>query len=272
MAFIQTSAARELSRAIATALLFACSPAMAGDLVLYWGAESGVLPTERCWDHVNPQFAPPIALERGAVVLGETTNSGNCYFEHYYPPISFADGAAIQASVKVDTSTWYAANPYKRAGFSIGMSDSAGKWARLMIASDRLLLHTADQNWSDLTYLVNTTDAFHTYRVEYTATTATVYMDGVAVLTDTLGSGTAANRALVGDLTGLAYSKTRTQYVQVEGVPVCSVADIDCSGVVNASDLAILIGAWGTSLCEADLNGDGNVNGLDLAILLGMWG
>jgi hypothetical protein len=255
------------------AALTLASLASAGDLVISWSGESGALPTDRCWDHVNPRNAPPLALVDGAVVLGQTTNSGNCYLTRTFPPISFDDGAAIEASIKVDNSTWYAVSPFKRAGFSIGITDGIGRWARLMIANDRLLLHTADQNWSDLTYLVNTTDAFHTYRIEYVGSTATVFMDGVQVLTDSVGTGAATkNLAYVGDLTGLALSKTRTAYVQVEGVPVCSVADIDCSGAVDGVDLGILIGAWGTSLCEADLNEDGSVNGLDLGLLLGLWG
>jgi hypothetical protein len=53
---------------------------------------------------------------------------------------------------------------------------------------------------------------------------------------------------------------------------VCS-ADLDASGVVDAADLAILLGAWGTSAgSSGDLDGDGAVAGADLAILLGAWG
>lgn len=51
----------------------------------------------------------------------------------------------------------------------------------------------------------------------------------------------------------------------------CAPADLDCSGTVNAADLAILLGEWGTA-GGADLNGDGTVEAQDLAILLGAWG
>ncbi|MFO0826667.1 MAG: hypothetical protein U0572_00835 [Phycisphaerales bacterium] len=51
--------------------------------------------------------------------------------------------------------------------------------------------------------------------------------------------------------------------------PPC-VADLNGDGVVNAQDLGILLGAWGTN--GADLNGDGIVNAQDLGILLGAWG
>lgn len=57
-------------------------------------------------------------------------------------------------------------------------------------------------------------------------------------------------------------------------VPDCGsgsiVGDLNGDGVVDGTDLAILLGAWGTS-GPGDLNGDGVVDGADLAILLGAW-
>ncbi len=54
---------------------------------------------------------------------------------------------------------------------------------------------------------------------------------------------------------------------------LCAAAspDLTGDGDVNASDLAILLGAWGPSLV-ADFNGDSDVNAIDLAVLLGAWG
>ncbi len=54
-------------------------------------------------------------------------------------------------------------------------------------------------------------------------------------------------------------------------------ADLNCDGVVNAFDLATLLGSWGPcppapNACAADLNGDGVVNAFDLALLFGSWG
>ncbi len=51
----------------------------------------------------------------------------------------------------------------------------------------------------------------------------------------------------------------------------CVAADLNCDGVVNAADLAALLGGWGGD-GPADLNGDGSVGAPDLAILLGSWG
>jgi len=52
--------------------------------------------------------------------------------------------------------------------------------------------------------------------------------------------------------------------------------DLNGDGVVNVSDLLILLGNWGecpgTAECVGDLNDDGVVNVSDLLILLGAWG
>jgi hypothetical protein len=56
-------------------------------------------------------------------------------------------------------------------------------------------------------------------------------------------------------------------------IEIVPAADLDGDGMVNGSDLAGLLGFWGTcKACPADLDGDGVVGGSDLAILLGTWG
>jgi hypothetical protein len=46
-------------------------------------------------------------------------------------------------------------------------------------------------------------------------------------------------------------------------------ADLNGDGSVNATDLAILLGGWGTA--DGDVNGDGTTDASDLAELLGAW-
>ncbi len=48
--------------------------------------------------------------------------------------------------------------------------------------------------------------------------------------------------------------------------------DIDGDAEVGASDLALLLGAWGTDDSAADLDASGQVDAGDLALLLGAWG
>jgi len=56
----------------------------------------------------------------------------------------------------------------------------------------------------------------------------------------------------------------------------CIPADLNCDGVVNVSDLLIMLGDWGActepDACPADLNDDGVVNVSDLLVLLANWG
>jgi Metallo-peptidase family M12 len=47
--------------------------------------------------------------------------------------------------------------------------------------------------------------------------------------------------------------------------------DLDRDGVIGPIDIAILLGAWGSTGGVADLDGDGSVGAPDLAILLGAW-
>ena len=50
-------------------------------------------------------------------------------------------------------------------------------------------------------------------------------------------------------------------------------ADVNCrDNAVNAADLGILIGSWGTSDTQCDINGDGTVSAADLGLLIGAWG
>ena len=60
--------------------------------------------------------------------------------------------------------------------------------------------------------------------------------------------------------------------VELPPKPSCP-ADINGDGQVGGSDLAQLLGAWGScGSCPMDLDGDDIVAGPDLAILLGGWG
>ncbi len=57
-----------------------------------------------------------------------------------------------------------------------------------------------------------------------------------------------------------------------QGLCEGDMAPLGGDGVVDGTDLGILLGAWGSSLAGADLNHDGVVDGSDLGILLGTWG
>ncbi|MDZ4829056.1 MAG: hypothetical protein SGJ09_02515 [Phycisphaerae bacterium] len=58
--------------------------------------------------------------------------------------------------------------------------------------------------------------------------------------------------------------------VTLNPIPPAEPADLNGDGHVDAADLAILLGAWG-SRGPSDLDGDGTVNAADLGVLLGAW-
>lgn len=65
--------------------------------------------------------------------------------------------------------------------------------------------------------------------------------------------------------------------IEIEDVePPCAPADLNCDGVVDVSDLLMLLGNWGncprSGDCVGDINGDGIVDVSDLLLLLGSWG
>ena len=51
-------------------------------------------------------------------------------------------------------------------------------------------------------------------------------------------------------------------------------ADFNADGMINASDLALLLGNWGAcdGCCPTDLNQNATTDAADLALLLGSWG
>jgi hypothetical protein len=73
-------------------------------------------------------------------------------------------------------------------------------------------------------------------------------------------------------LPGAPLSKTYAAVL----TPSAPSGDLDCDGVVDAADLATLLGMWGPCQanlgCNADFTLDGVVDASDLAVLLGRWG
>lgn len=60
----------------------------------------------------------------------------------------------------------------------------------------------------------------------------------------------------------------------VEPPSECELADVNADGLVDGTDLSLVLGFWGQNCdgCAADVNGDGLVDGADLSNVLGFWG
>lgn len=264
---------RIISNVAVPAFALLSTIAVAGETARYDASLGGVPHDSPCWEYATTASIPAPLNNGQAVVLGQTTNNGTSRWTQDLIPFSFNDGASIAASVQVANSSYYAVSPYRRSGYYIGLVDRLGRHAMIGISSDRILLSTGDANWSDQTYLFNSTGAFNTYKLVFAGNVATAYINGVPVLSDTVGTGSSAvSSARFGDMSILANSLTQTAWVVVEGIPDCAAGDLDCSGTVDGADLGVLLSAWGSDACAADLNHDGTVNGGDLGILLSNWG
>ena len=52
--------------------------------------------------------------------------------------------------------------------------------------------------------------------------------------------------------------------------PSCP-ADLDSDGLVNSTDLTILLGAWAAGTAAGDIDRDDDIDSADLTLLLGAW-
>jgi hypothetical protein len=103
----------------------------------------------------------------------------------------------------------------------------------------------------------------------YLVRTADVDNDGdddvVALVTAAPPPLTAAES---GPLVGFASTE---MLANSPGEETC-LGDFDEDGLVGGSDLAQLLGAWGSDAPEFELSGDTLIDGADLSLLLGAWG
>ncbi|MDZ4829397.1 MAG: spondin domain-containing protein [Phycisphaerae bacterium] len=80
------------------------------------------------------------------------------------------------------------------------------------------------------------------------------------------GATTAVGYTFASQLT----ARTDVYRITLSLTPACD-ADLDSNGEVGATDLGVLLGAWGGT-GAGDLDGDGSVGASDLGVLLGAWG
>lgn len=132
----------------------------------------------------------------------------------------------------------------------------------------RVLRNTLDPPGGSFGWVVETDDELGG-QAPYLVRTADVDNDGdddVVVLVATAPSPLTAAES--GRLVGYASTE---MLANSPGEETC-LGDFDEDGLVGGSDLAQLLGAWGTDDPAIELSGDTLIDGADLALLLGAWG
>ncbi|MFO0782268.1 MAG: LamG-like jellyroll fold domain-containing protein [Phycisphaerales bacterium] len=224
---------------------------------------------------------------------------GNAY-------ISYADDAAwtlgsgsFTVATWVNLDTVQAGSPYAAPNTFVGCDQGPGnipKWVFFMDQSGTLYFHI---NGPGVIFLPSpgtastTTGTWHHYAVVRQGSTFTFYGDGInlgSVSNNTVIPDPAA-QLTIGQVENLGWLDGRVDDVQLysralsaaeisylvahpgQTAPAACPADIDHDGLVDGTDLGLLLGAWGVcGTCDADLNTDGQVDGTDLGLLLGAWG
>ena len=80
---------------------------------------------------------------------------------------------------------------------------------------------------------------------------------------------------VIGQINGGPYDDLGGNQISDDENCGCIVGDIDCNFIIDGSDLAVILGNWGSctaGTCIADLDHNGIVNGADLSLILGTWG
>jgi hypothetical protein len=233
------------------------------DLVTY-GLDGTVHPAKAGWSYLlvgnGVPFEQAFTLEKGSVRqntlgIGYSGQGSNAA----YLPISVPQPSSwiLRARVKVLASEqWsfpfgsYVA--FGNTGFGLmarSISPLAGSWTTLPFDGTQ----------------------WHDFRVETTACGRwTLFVDDEP-FSSGLGAQTSGTLWLAfGDGTGGADANTLYDFVELS-VNTGIGADLNGDGAVDASDLAILLGAWGLP-GVTDLDCSGSTDAGDIAILLGAWG
>jgi hypothetical protein len=261
-----------LARSLSLLAACAVTPSLAAHEVTWYIGDLGSLPSEQCWNYVAQNDPTDEVMQGNAVQLGPTTLSGRAYWSRSLTPYLAADGASISVLATVVNSSYLSSGSLRRSGFSIMMSDDAGRWARLGVSNSRIVLQTSPNSWGDKVIGFPVGDVAHDYRMEFFAGVVTVRVDGEAVLTDSMGYySDKPNTVEIGDTTMWAHSETLTSIVMIETAPMCGGADLNCDGAIDSADLSMLLAAWGSSTCATDLDGDGVTGSGDIAMLLSQW-
>jgi hypothetical protein len=173
-------------------------------------------------------------------------------------PVPGLDGSAVIASLGTGAQPRLTANG-DVVWYASWSGDSGTE--RGLFFNDQLLVHTGVTETADgdlITNISGTTNTSNGLANGFHISDNGKYIIARAVL-----NASTTDRAIL--------------LIELDTEELCPiVGDLNCDGVVNVSDLLILLGAWGDCPvegdCPADLNDDGVVNVSDLLILLGNWG
>lgn len=190
---------------VAMCSMLVCAGAASADLLTY-NPSLGTLPQAQGWTFEG-SYNAPMSVGSGQLNYGPTTVGGTTYWGH--EPVNttrFADGTVfIEAEIRLTGADFGNFSGYRRAGFTLFLSDDDGRWIIADMGDQRISLGNDDTRLSDPVAAFDLTSAFHLVRLEAGPTGGRLLVDGIERLTLPLGGGRSGGAAgSFGEMTVLA--------------------------------------------------------------------
>ncbi|HVS18231.1 MAG TPA: hypothetical protein VMT18_06495, partial [Planctomycetota bacterium] len=201
--------------------------------VVTWSASSGEFPEAPCWTLVDSADPEQPLLQNGALELGTSANAENLYYQ-WQSKLTFPSTFVFEARVR-----WLSGSSSTpvRAPVTLSFTMAPLVGNALFIDQDEIFV-LASNTVKGASAVVDTDDAFHTYRIEVTGTTAgssvEVYYDGEAtprlqdVLINDASVASTQPRLYFGEASILAFGTSAWELVSHNAGPA------QCCGQVNS--------------------------------------
>lgn len=260
--------------------VFGADRAASGQPWVTYDAGLGTLPQDQCFEQtIDAAPVPPqdARIEGGALFFStldlQATGSegGALWWQREDVEIDLAAGVTLEARVRIVDSQ-YRTNPgtgWPRPGYTLAVYDRAGRLVWIGIGSERVFLsNTAFGQFGTVDTVdmaFDSTDGYHTYRIDAGPGGASLTVDGVPRLSlPRLGpveAPQAHGLAYFGDPTYWANSAVYTAWFRFSGVaePCCR-ADLNGDGLVDFSDYLEFLNLYDAGDPRADFNHDGLVD------------
>jgi tetratricopeptide (TPR) repeat protein/predicted Ser/Thr protein kinase len=192
-------------------------------------AALGTLPTAQGWQTLDSGNHPAVYMVNSELHQGPTVSNCSPGYQYFYvddAPFDFHCGVTLEAELRVIASndvhmpSMGCSDPAWRAGYYLQINDSDEHLFYVGITSSAVFLANAHVQ-DPTTYpriAVDTTQGFHTYRLEISMGVATLFYDGTPLTSLPIGTDTnpgAANQADFGDTSHAGGSETLLRWARL---------------------------------------------------------
>ncbi len=204
------------------------SPAFAA--IVTYDASTGLLPQATGWTYnvTGPGSPPTVSVGGGILTLDSPVNSRGFWEMNPVPATPGTNGVFMEATVRV-VSESHTVSGRGATLPHVGHGDGVtGSGVDLYAWTDRIFVNDGN-DVTVATYLMDTTDAFHNYRVELLLSQFKVFVDGTLVLsgtTPTVPTPINAIQGRFGDASILSGGITEWTLVRVGAIPAPEPASI----------------------------------------------